>query len=260
MVGVLVEDDGPLRLVSISNPSRRNALTRELLDELVRALPCESASERQPIRCVILSGDPAGGAFSSGYDIGRIDDEERAQGLDPIRLPADAIEECPVPVVAAIEGACMGGALEVAMACTLRVASTRAKFAMPPARLGLVYSATGLARFLRATSASQAQRLFLTGDTLSADEASGVGLVDVLAADGQARARARELAATIAANAPLAVSGLLDAIRRIARGNGPTAEDLAAIHAARERTIRSEDLREGVAAFVEKRPARFQGR
>lgn len=260
MPGVLVDDDGPVRVLSLSNPGKRNALTRELLDELVRALPSAPASDSQPIRCVILRGDPVGGAFSSGYDIGRIDEGERALGLDPIRAPADALEASPVPVLAALEGACMGGALELAMACTLRIASTSARLAMPPARLGLVYSAAGVLRFLRALPASQVQRLFLTGSPLGADEAIARGLVDALAPEGQALDDAKVIAGTIAANAPLAVYGLLDAIRRLSRPGGPRDEDLAAIDEARARTVSSEDLLEGVRAFAEKRPPVFRGR
>ena len=153
-LSVVIEERGPLRLVTLANPTKRNALDRVMLAELVRSLQVSD-----DVRCVVLRGDPAGAAFSAGYDIARIDEAEKEQGLDPIQIAADALEACPVPVIAAIQGACMGGALELAMACTLRVAANNAKLAMPPAKLGLVYSAQGLARFLRAVSPGFAQRM-----------------------------------------------------------------------------------------------------
>lgn len=257
---LLVEDDGPVRVLTLSNPTKRNALTRALLDELRAALPAGPASDEQPIRAVILRGDPEGKCFSAGYDISAIDEAEKDAGLDPIQAPADALEACPVPVVAAIEDACMGGAFEIAMACTLRIAATSAKLAMPPARLGLVYSARGLARFLRAASPSTVQRLFLTGERLGGAEAQRKGLVDLAVESGGALDEARAIAQQIAHNAPLAVSGLLDAIRRASRPGGPTPEDLASIDAARARTVASADLAEGVAAFLQKRSPVFHGR
>lgn len=227
-----------------------------MLEALADALPTERAGPHQPIRVVILTGDVEGGAFSSGYDINAIDEEERARGLDPILLPANAIENCPVPVVGALNGHVFGGAFELAMACHVRLCAPKAKLGMPPAKLGLVYSPSGLQRFLRATTASVCQRLFLTGAPVGANEAWRVGLVDVLSEDPLSEAKA--MAEAISKNAPLAVAGLLDAIRRLSRPKASDG-DVAAIEKVRAETVASKDLREGVAAFVERRPPNFVG-
>lgn len=243
---------GLVRTITLSNPSKRNALTRHVLADLIEAMPTKGE-----VRAMILRGDPAGRAFSSGFDITAIDAQERARGLDPIRLPADTIETCPVPSIALIEDAVFGGALELALACTMRVAKKGTLLGIPPVKLGLVYSTSGFERFARAISPSQMQRLFLTGEPIAAEEAARIGLVDVV--DDDAEGVAERWAAQIAQGAPLAVRGTHDAIRRLSRSGGLSPRDIERIDDARRRSVTSVDSAEAVAAFREKREPRFTG-
>jgi enoyl-CoA hydratase/carnithine racemase len=258
---ISVEDRGGVRYVTMANPTRRNALTRAMLSELRDAFVLsgveDSDANASQIRTVVLRGDPEGKAFSAGFDIRTIDDSERARGLDPIHEPATAIEECPVPTIALIDGAAFGGALEIAMACTIRVAGSTAKFGMPPAKLGLVYSATGLNRFLLHLTPGQASRVFLSGDSFDAKEARAIGLVDMLA--DQPGEMVESMARAICENAPIATSGMLDAIRRLSKPGGADASDLAEIERNRRKSLFSQDLLEGVLAFKEKRKPAFRG-
>lgn len=254
---VLVDDEALVRVVTISNPTKKNALSRAMLDALARALVLDESS---PIRAIVLTGDRAGGAFSAGFDVTSIDDDERARGLDPIAPVTEALRRSTRPIVAAIDGPCMGGALEIALACTVRVSSSGARFLMPPARLGLVYARSGLETFLSRLAPGQVARLFLAAEPLDAAEASRIGLVDVRVDEPRAAIdEARRLAARMAEGAPLAVRGMTTAIHRHRSGAGFADDDARLVDELRARSLASNDLQEGVRAFREKRPPTFRG-
>jgi enoyl-CoA hydratase/carnithine racemase len=246
---ISVVDHGPIRVVTFSHPARRNALRPSMLAALQQSLPTAPASPTQPIRVVILEGE--GGVFSAGFDLEALDDAERARGIDPITPAADAIAGCPVPVLAAIDGHCHGGAVELCAACPIAVAARSTRFSVPAVRLGLVYPASGLARLRRRLGAA-AERVLLTGAVFSADDARAWGLVHDVVDD--ARAAARALADAIAAAAPIAVAGTLAALRAV------DAEDHDAVGAARTLALASDDFREGLLAWKQKRPPVFGGR
>jgi enoyl-CoA hydratase/carnithine racemase len=246
---VLVTDSGPIRTVTLSHPEKRNALTHAMLRALIEALPASSSSSSQPIRVVVLRGD--GGVFSSGFYLGALDDAERARGVDPITPAADAIAACPLPVIAAVETHCHGGAVELCAACPIVVAHRDTSFSVPAVRLGLVYPAAGLRRFRRRLGHA-AERVLLTGTTFSAGDARTWGLVHDVVDD--VGARAHELASAIARAAPLACAGTLAALRAI---DDDEEDSDALIADARTQALQSDDFAEGLRAWRERRPPTF---
>lgn len=211
---------------------------------------------------VIVSG--ADGQFSSGYDIGDIPDDVFAVEAEklvahPFTAALDALEACDVPTIAALTGHCIGGGLELAITCDFRVAAAGIKLGMPPAKLGLVYSHTGLRRFLDTVGLPRTRELFLRGRNIDASEALAWGLVTEVAEGDTTPAAALALAGELAANSPLSMSGNKKILRQLLRGplDPGVEEELIAL---REASFSSEDMREGVKAFAEKRPPRWQGR
>jgi enoyl-CoA hydratase/carnithine racemase len=251
---------GVVRL-TISNPAKRNALDHPILDAITATLG-ELASEPSA-RCVVITG--AHGMFSAGYDIGEIPDrefEERAERLiaHPFTEAIDALEAFPYPTLAVLPGHTIGGGLELALACDLRVAREDIKLGMPPAKLGLVYSHTGVRRFLDAIGAARTRELFLLGSYIDAPTALAWGLVNRVAGAGDLEAAGLALAAELAGNAPLAQRGNKRVIAALLSGegrlDGQVEQELMELRRA---SFASQDMREGVRAFAEKRPARWRG-
>jgi enoyl-CoA hydratase/carnithine racemase len=264
MAGELLIDepaDGVLRL-TISNPSKRNALDLAILDAIAEAVA--RAGERDGVGCLLLTGED--GMFSSGYDLGGIPDdvfETEAERLvaHPFTGALEALDATDLPTVAALPGHTIGGGLELALACDLRVAADGIRLGMPPAKLGLVYSHTGLRRFLDAIGAARTRELFLLGRQIDARTAQRWGLVNEVALPADLDEAALSTAEELAANAPLSVRGNKRVIRELLRAGGDLDPDVEReLIELRRACFASEDLREGVRAFGEKRPARWRGR
>jgi enoyl-CoA hydratase/carnithine racemase len=248
--------------LTIDNPAKRNALDHPILDAITATL-AELGTADSDARCVIVTG--TGGMFSAGYDIGEIPDEEfeqRAEALvaHPFTEAIEALEAFPYPTLAALPGHTIGGGLELALACDLRVAKDNIKLGMPPAKLGLVYSHTGLRRFIDAIGAARTRELFLLGRYIGAATAEQWGLVNRAVPAQELDAVTLELAGEMAGNAPLSQTGNKRVIAALLDGRDGLTEELEAeLIELRRASFASHDLREGMAAFAGKRTPRWRG-
>jgi enoyl-CoA hydratase/carnithine racemase len=249
--------EGVLRL-TISNPDKRNALDHAILDGIAHAVVEADA------RCIVLTGEH--GMFSSGYDIGDIPEDvfaDRAEKLvaHPFTSAIDALDATDLPTIAALPGHTIGGGLELALACDLRIAADGIKLGMPPAKLGLVYSHTGLRRFMDIVGVARTRELFLLGRNIEARRALEWGLVNEVVIGSDLEETALDWASELAANAPLSVQGNKRVIRELLRAEAELDPDVEReLIALREACFASEDMKEGVRAFGEKRPAQWKGR
>jgi enoyl-CoA hydratase/carnithine racemase len=247
--------------VTISNPEKRNALDHDILDALAEGVPAlENGIET---RCVIVTG--SGRVFSAGYDIGGIPDEvfaEEAERLvaHPFHRAIEAVESFPFPTIAAINGHALGGGLELALGCDLRIAASGAKLGMPPAKLGLVYSHTGLLKFIDTIGAARTRELFLIGRNYDAEQAERIGLVNEVVPAERIEQTAIALASEITSNAPISMKGNKEIIRRLVSFRRLTEKAEQELIDLRLSSFSTEDFREGVRAFGEKRKPRWKGR
>jgi enoyl-CoA hydratase/carnithine racemase len=258
---VLDEPAEAVARLTLNRPDSRNALDHELLDGIAETMP--TLDRGIDVRCVLITG--AGKAFSAGYDIAAIPSESFERDAEalvahPFHAALEAIAAHPWPVIAAINGHALGGGLELTLTCDLRVCASGAKLGMPPAKLGLIYGHTGLQRFIDAIGVPRTKELFLTGRNLDAERAERIGLVHEVVEDDRLEAVAVEWAAEVAANAPLSMKGNKHAIDTLNSFPRLTPEQERELIELRESCFGSEDFREGISAFAEKRKPVWKGR
>ena len=262
MSGSFVRTESPedgIRVITVDRPEKLNSLDAQVLEELTREVA--AAESEETLRCLILTG--AGEkAFIAGADIGELAKLTPIEGREHSRrgqVLLDRIEHLPVPTIAAINGYAYGGGLELAMACALRVASENARMGLPETSLGIIPGYGGTQRLARHVGRARALELVLTSEKrLTASEAERIGLVNRVVPAGQALSAALEIARKIRANGPTACRYALEAIRRGL--DMPLAEGQALEATLFGLCAATEDMKEGMNAFLEKRPAKFTGR
>jgi len=258
----LVELDlglGQVARLTLVNPPL-NLVTRQLLDALNDALALLEAASPGDVRAVVVTGSGER-AFSAGSHVGEFEAQRGPGGEERLALEertASRLAALPMPTIAAIEGNALGGGLEMALACDLRIASERAKLGLPEVRLAVIPGAGGTQRLPRIVGLARAKELILTGRALDAPDAARIGLVHEVVPAGEAVSRAVAIGEEIAARGPVAVreaKRLLDAALDV-----PLQDGLAAELEASVRVFATDDLLEGAASFFAKRDPQYHGR
>jgi len=258
-VSLVALELGTVAHLELVNPPL-NLVTRELIDELGEALGRLAAAPAGEVRAVVVSGRGER-AFSAGSHVGEFEAQRGPGGRARLQLEQRTFQrlaELPMPTIAAIEGNALGGGLELALCCDLRVASERARLGLPEVRLAVIPGAGGTQRLARVVGQARARELILTGRVLDAAEAERIGLVNRVVPAGEALAAAGAIGAEIAERGPMAVreaKRLLDvaADRDLEAG-------LAAELDASVRVFATDDMLEGATAFLAKRPPIYRGR
>lgn len=257
---VILKVNGPIAELILNNPGRKNALSLaawQRIPELLSSLP-----EHSDVRVCVVKG--AGGqAFCAGADISEFEavraTPDAAEHYDHLNVKAfQALKSVDVPVIAAIEGPCLGGGLGIALACDIRIASNTAFFAIPAAKLGLAYPPDAVSDFLEVLSPSAAKMLLFSADRISAETALRFGLIDETADKDGLQTRVEQLCGTISKNAPLSLRAAKQTINQIAKEGAAT--DLQSARTQARACIDSQDYAEGCRAFLEKRKPVFTGK
>jgi len=252
---VVVEREGAVGVVLMNRPEALNALSSELMDDVVGAL--EELDRDEAIRCIVLGGNER--AFAAGADVGELAAATPVELYESRRTGRwDAIRALRTPLVAAVSGYCLGGGCELAMACDLIVASETAQFGQPEINLGVLPGAGGTQRLTRAVGKALAMDVILTGRFLSAREALGAGLVARVVAREAWLEEAKRVARDIASKSPVSVRLAKEAVD--AAFESPLSAGIELERRAFYLARASEDATEGLSAFVEKRRPDFKGR
>ena len=254
----LIQLQDNIGITTISKPPA-NPLSEAVVASLLAAF---DQFEQQQARVIIIRGDPRCKIWSAGHDV----KEMPVDGQDPVTWNTGferllhRVRHCPVPVIAMIDGSVWGGACDLAVTCDLVVGTPKATFAITPVKMGIAYNTGGLSHFMGTLPLHIVKEMLFTGEPLSAEDAHRFGLLNRLVSSEQLPPTTMALAKVIASRAPLAVSVLKTELRGLTAGADLSADEFEQIQYSRRLAFRSEDFKEGVRAFFEKRAPVFKGK
>jgi len=258
MALILSELKDRIGILTLNNPERRNALSLELCEELRAAL--EDLRDRK-VPVAIIRAPRDAKVWSAGHDIRQLPQvcHEPLAYDSPMEKALRAIQEFPGAVIAMVQGGVWGGASDLIMTCDIAVGDETSTFAITPVKIGLPYNASGIVHFINRVGLSIAKEMFFTGDPVKAERAYHFGILNHLVSSKELERFTLELAASIAANSPLAVAVIKEQFRLLSEAHPLTADAFERIQALRRKVYNSHDYEEGIKAFFEKRKPVFRG-
>jgi methylmalonyl-CoA decarboxylase len=258
MAFILADFHDSIGTITLNNDGKRNALCGALLHELLKAL---NEMAYRPARVIILRANQGAAVWSAGFDISEFPEPGRdpLSYNDPLEMAIRAIQRCPAPVIAMLEGSVWGGACELAMVCDLLIGTEQTSFAITPARLGVAYNPTGMLHVINMIGLTMAREMFITGLPVPAARALQVGLLNHLVPVAELEAFTYGLARQITRNSPISISVMKEQLRLLANALPLSPETFERIQGLRRLVYDSQDYQEGQRAFKEKRPPEFKG-